>query len=254
MKRKAIPARMTGHSSTPMCCRHVRLPLLALLIGPFLQSGCGHSLLGGSRITEGVIEYALSFPDYAPDGLMAGMLPERTTLTFDEDHQVADLSAGMGVFRTSMVANTAERVLDYHMCVMGKKMVSELHPRDLYLFNKESQALKILYTDAMDTVAGFPCHKAVAIFDAIDQPEVELWYTDAIRMDKPNWYGPYSEIPGVLLRYEMIQHGMRMRLNAVSVKPGPVDPAVFAPKADHDRVAPDVLHKELSDVLSTFTN
>lgn len=232
--------------------RPLPLNLFAPLLATLLHPGCGHSLLGGNQVTEGVIEYALSFPDYAPDGLMAGMLPERTTLSFDEKHQVADLSAGMGVFRTSMVVNTVKGVLDYHMSVMGKKMVSELRPRDLLLFNKESQALTILYTDATDTIAGFPCRKAVAIFNDISQPEVDLWYTDAIRMEKPNWYGPYSDVPGVLLRYEMVQYGMRMRLNAISVRPGPVDPAAFKPKTDFDRVSPELLHKELSDVLSAF--
>jgi len=234
--------------------RTTPLPVLVLLLVPLLHPGCGHSLLGGTRITEGVIEYALSFPDYGPEGLMAGMLPERTTLSFDEEHQVADLSAGMGVFRTSIVVNTARRVLDYHMSVMGKKMVSELRSRDLSLFNKGSQALTILYTDATDTVAGLPCRKAVAIFDGIGQPEMDLWYTNAIRLEKPNWYGPYDEVPGVLLRYEMMQYGMRMRLDAISVRPGPVDPAVFVPKSGFDRVPPEVLHKELSDVLGAFQN
>ena len=216
-----------------------------------LGSGCGSSLLKG-QVKEGVIEYALTFPDYDPNGLMAGMLPEKTTLYFNEEQQVADLSAGMGVFRTCMVVNTPEQIMDYHMSVMSKKLVSELGPRDLVLFNKESAALTILYTDAIDTIAGYPCKKAIAVYNGIDQPEVELWYTDAIRMDKPNWYGPYTDIPGVLMRYEMVQYGMRMRLDATSVTPGPVDPAKFQMKPDHDKVTPEVLHQELEEVLSTF--
>lgn len=204
------------------------------------------------QVKEGVIEYALTFPDYDPNGLMAGMLPEKTTLYFNEEQQVADLSAGMGVFRTSMVVNTPKQIMDYHMSVMSKKLVSQLGPRDLMLFNKESAALTILYTGATDTIAGYPCKKAIAVYNGIEQPEVELWYTDAIRMDKPNWYSPYTEIPGVLMRYEMVQYGMRMRLNATSVTPGPVDPSKFEAKPDYDKVTPEVLHHELEEVLSTF--
>ncbi|MBS1582563.1 MAG: hypothetical protein JST66_10225 [Bacteroidetes bacterium] len=224
------------------------LPLLVLLTG-----GCGHSLLQ-RRVTEGVIEYAITFPDYDPNGLMAGMLPEKTTLSFNEERQAVDLSAGMGIFRTSMVVNTPEKVMDYHMSVMSKRLVAELHPRDLQAFNKESQALTILYTNEVDTIAGYPCKKAVAVYNGIGQPEVELWYTDAIEMDAPNWYGPFSEIPGVLLRYEMIQYGIRMQLNATSVTPGPVDASKFALKEDHEKVAPEVLHHELEEVLGTFTH
>lgn len=218
-----------------------------------LHTGCSRSLIQSS-VKEGTIEYALTFPDYDPNGLMAGMLPEKTTLTFTEDKQAVDLSAGMGVFRTSMVVNTPEHIMDYHMSVMGKKLVAELHPRDLQQFNRESEALSILYTDETDTIAGYPCKKALAIYNGIDHPESEIWYTTAITMDAPNWYGPYSEVPGVLMQYEVVQYGMRMRLTATSVKPGPVDASHFAIQADHERVQPEVLHQELAEVLSTFSN
>lgn len=230
-----------------------KAPIALVAYVALLNAGCGSSILS-EEVSEGTIEFALSFPDYDPDGLMAGMLPEKTTLYFTPEQQMADLSAGMGVFRTSMMVNTPEQKLDYHMSVMSKKLVSELRPRDLVLFNKDSEAFTILYTDITDTIAGFPCKKAIALYSGIDHPEAELWYTDAIKMDRPNWYGPYSDIPGVLLRYDMIQYGMRMHLTATSVTAGPVDQAKFTTKPDHDQVAPEVLHHELAEVLSTFQN
>ena len=78
--------------------------LFLLATGTLLWGGCNSNMLT-PRVDEGVIEYALTFPEYDPNGLMAGMLPERTTVTFCDDRQVAELSAGMGVFRTIMVAD-----------------------------------------------------------------------------------------------------------------------------------------------------
>ena len=75
--------------------------VLPVLTG--MLHGCGSGLLS-NRVDEGVIEYALSFPDYDPNGIMSGMLPERTTISFDGDRQVAELSAGMGMFRTVIPA------------------------------------------------------------------------------------------------------------------------------------------------------
>jgi len=69
----------------------------------------------------------------------------------------------------------------------------------------------------------------------------------------PNWFGPFSEIPGVLLRYELVQYGMRMRLDATTVTVGPVDLAKFAAKDNYQNVSPEALHKELEEVLGTFT-
>lgn len=206
-----------------------------------------------TQVNEGVIEYALTFPDFDPNGLMAGMLPEKTTVTFTRERQVAELSAGMGVFRTVLVADNASQQGEYHLSVLSKKMVAHLEDRDMAMFTRENDALTILYTDQTDTIAGFRCKKAVALFQDIHQPEVELWYTDAIKMDNPNWFSPYKEIPGVLLGYEISQNGMRMRLTATQVTPGPVEENKFMVKTDHEKVEPAVLHHELNEVLSTFT-
>ncbi|MCU0319426.1 MAG: hypothetical protein MUE88_05050 [Flavobacteriales bacterium] len=232
-----------------MNLRHAALflPLVAMLC-----NSCNSSLLE-QRVAEGVIEYALSFPDYDPNGLMAGMLPERSTLTFKEDKQVAELSAGMGVFRTSMVTNNSDQAMDYHLSLMSKKIVAHMAPSDLELFNPAANKPTILYTNAVDTIAGYPCRKAVAVFDAMDQVECELWYTDKIHIANPNWFGPFAEIPGVLLRYDVVQYGMRMRLTALSVTPSEVDPAKFTPKQEFEQVKPEVLHHELAEVLGTFS-
>jgi GLPGLI family protein len=216
-----------------------------------LAGGCGNSFLG-NRVNEGTIEYALSFPDLDPNGLMSGMLPEKTTLSFDKEHQSMDLSAGMGIFRTSMVVNTPSQVVDYHMSVMGKNLVAELRPRDLLTFNQTPSALTVLYTGATDTIAGFACKKAVLIYSDMDLPEQEVWYTDEIDMDMPNWYGPFKDIPGVLMRYEFTQNNVRMRLEATSVKPGAVEASKFQVQPDHDRVSPEVLYAQLDEVLGTL--
>lgn len=225
---------------------------LLLSTSSLLLSACGTSFLE-QRVTEGTIEYALTFPDYDPNGLMAGMLPERTTLTFTEDRQAAELSAGMGVFRTLMQVDNSGRSMDYHMSMMGKRIVSHLKPRDMDLFNADYGRPTILFTNDLDTIAGFPCRKAIAVFSRMEQPEIEVWYTDRIRIQDPNWFGPFAEIPGVLLRYDMVQNGIRMHLDAVQVTAQDVDPAKFEPKADHEPVAPPVLHHELAEVLGTFS-
>jgi hypothetical protein len=224
---------------------------LPVLVGT-LTNGCDGRLLS-NKVTEGTITYTLSFPEYDPNGLMANMLPEKTTLSFSNGFQVAELSAGMGVFKTSMVANNEEKELDYHLSVMSKKMVASLHPRDLYLFNSDCEPVTILYSDQVDTLLGYPCKKATALYAGIDQPEIEIWYTEAIDVPDANWFGPFSEVPGVLLRYELVQYGMRMRLNATEVRPGPVDTSKFATRQDFQRVSPEVLHHELNEVLGAFS-
>lgn len=228
-----------------------KLLIITVLAAPML-AGCNSDLLD-RKVGEGVIEYALSFPDYDPNGIMAGMLPERTTVTFADHKQVAELSAGMGIFRTTMVADGSSKAMDYHLSMMSKKMVAHLLPRDLGMFNEETGMPTILYTSDADTIAGYPCKRAIAIFNQMDQPEIELWYTDAIELNDPNWFGPFAEVPGVLMRYDVVQYGMRMRLNAIKVTPGKVDETKFQVKPEFEQVPAEVLHHELAEVLGTFS-
>jgi hypothetical protein len=51
----------------------------------------------------------------------------------------------------------------------------------------------------------------------------------------------------------MVQYGLRMRLDAVSIKPGKVDDSKFVRQTDHESVEPAVLHHEMTEVLGTFS-
>lgn len=227
------------------------LPVMLAII--LAGTGCGRSFLG-SMGTEGTIEYAMFFPDMDPDGLMTDMLPNKATLNFNRDHQSLDLSAGMGIFKSSMVVNTPKQVVDYHMSVMGKSLVAEFRPRDLTSLNKVRPTLAVVHTLARDTIAGLPCKQAFLIYDDISVPEVEVWYTEELDLEQPNWYSPFSEIPGVLMRYEVVQHNIRMRMEASVVRLEPVDSKKFAIKPDHQQVSPDVLYQQMDEVLGVFSN
>ncbi len=237
-------------TETTMSMRILSTTFAAFLL--ILGSGCNSSLLNG-RMDEGVIEYALTFPDHDPNGLMAGMLPESTTLTFAEGKQLAELSAGMGIFRTHMVVDNKGRAMDYHMSMMSKKIMAHLVSKDLDVINTGIPKPYLLFTNDVDTIAGFACKRAVAIFDRMDLPEVDIWYTEDISLDNANWFGPFSEVPGVMLSYEMVQYGLRMRLDAVKVTPGKVDPAKFNEKPEYERVDPAVLHHDMAEVLGAFS-
>lgn len=202
---------------------------------------------------EGVIEYALTFPDYSSDGLMSGMLPEETTLTFADGKQLAELSAGMGIFRTHMVVDNESKSMDYHMSLMSKKIMSHLIPRDLDVISEGMPKPYLVFTNDMDTIAGFACKRAVAIFDRIELPEVEIWYTEDIDLPEANWFSPFADVPGVMLSYEMVQYGLRMRLDAVSITPSEVDPLKFQGKPEYEKVEPAILHHEMAEVLGTFS-
>lgn len=228
------------------------LPISLGICSLLLFGSCQHSSIE-EAITEGVIEYSITFPGYDPNGLMAGMLPDKTTLKFKDGKEVNELSAGMGVFRTLIVANTDEHLVDYHLSVLGKKLVSQISPGQIEQLIAQEGTKNYIYTNDVDTIAGFPCKKAIVIFDEIEHKEIEIFYTDKIKVKEANWYNPFKEIPGVMLRYEVDQYDMRMRFEANSVLAMEVSEDEFVRLSDHESVNPERIQHELKEVLSTFS-
>lgn len=234
-------------SAKPLTRRMVLIALTCACI----HTGCSRLSLHGD--SEGTIEYAMTFPDLPSNSMFTDLLPEKALLSFNRDQQALDLSAGMGLFRSTIVVNTPSQLVDHRMSILGKKLAAEFTLGELMTANKYPLPLAVVYTAARDTIAGLPCKQAFLVYDSIDLPEAEVWYTEAIALERPNWYGPYEQIPGVLMRYELTQNNIRMRFEARSVAYGTVDNEKFAACVDYQRVSPEVLVRELGEVMGSLS-
>lgn len=200
---------------------------------------------------EGIIEYQITFPYYDQDNIMASMLPEKATLEFNDDRFLSELSAGIA-FKTSLIGNNSEHYIDQTLQLLQKRFYCRLNERDVLMVGGERPEMTLVFTNETDTVAGFNCKKAIAIFSDIDLPEIELFYTEQIALKDPNWHTPYSEIPGVLLRYEIIQYDLRMRLEATSIQAMEVPEERFQVKEGLEEVEPERIQYELQQIMETF--
>ena len=179
------------------------------------------------------------------------MLPDKATLEFKEDRFVSQVSSGIA-FRTTLIGNNTERTIDQVLQLLSKRFYTSMTERDVMAFNSSMPEMTLIYTNETDTVAGYKCKKAIAIFNDISRPEIELYYTDDIGLKDPNWHTPYAEIPGVLLRYEMEQYNMRMRLEAISVEKIIIPEERFKIQENFEEVAPERMQYELQQILETF--
>lgn len=70
-------------------------------------------------------------------------------------------------------------------------------------------------TEEKDTMLGFNIQKA---YIYVNGEKTEAWFTDEIAISNPNWFTPFKEIPGVLLKYVISQFGVRMEFKATSLE------------------------------------
>lgn len=205
-----------------------------------------------NKISEGVIEYAVSFPYLSQDDLMAPMMPKTAIMRFKEDKFATEVESMGGVFKNKLIANRSRNQVDHQMKIFKKRVRSEMGPMELKQMLNEMPHMTIIKTDQTDSIAGFNCQKALGVFDDPSRPEVTIYYTRDIELEDPNWCTPYKGLDGVLMHYEIEQFGMRMRLEAKSVNRAEIESSTFKPDSTYSKVSPEALEIEMEQLLSSF--
>jgi GLPGLI family protein len=216
-------------------------------------SGCDHFNSTFRRgISEGVINYKISFPNSGKDQMMTSLLPEKMVFTFKDNNSIAEFETIGGVFTSRTVAFQDSILVNSYLKLFKKKIVLQLDETGLETMLSEQPAMTIIDTDITDTIAGYLCRKAIAVFDDISIPEINLYYTEKIDFKDPNWCNQYRDIDGVLLSYEIVQFGIRMRFDATSVEEKEIDETVFTPIPDFKSVNFEEMKVEMEKIVSTF--
>ncbi len=181
---------------------------------------------GEKQITEGVLEYEVTYPYLNSGDFMVKMLPNKMTMKFKDGKFKTVVSKGKSI-RTEFIADGNKKTLETAFQFGTKKLRVNLTEAEIKGMLKEFPHVTYIDIADKDTLAGFTCYKKDAVFEDIAYPESELWYTHDIKLDNANWCYPFSEIDGVLLQYEIERYGLRMRLKATKFKAEEVDDSEF---------------------------
>ncbi len=216
---------------------------LALSISFFFTlSSCDK--IGGSH--EGVIEY-----DAAPidaNNPMASLAPSKMSLKYKDDKTCMEISAGMGLFFTTVISNPETKTLTQTVKLLNKKV---FHVFDSQAIEKEvakMPAITIEQTTETKEIAGYKCKKAIVKFNDNSHPPFSIYYTDAIKIADANWNSPFKQIDGVLMEYQVDKYGMEMKFTAKTVNKIEVDDATFESPKDYKEVS----QKELDEMFQAF--
>lgn len=181
---------------------------------------------GSNKVSEGVIEYEVSYPYLNANDFMVRMLPNKMTMKFKDGKFKTVVSKGKSI-RTEFIADCNNKTLITAFQFGTKKLMVELTESEIKSMLKEFPKVTYLDISDSDTLVGFNVNKKDAVFEDISYPEAELWYTNEIDLPNANWCYPYSDIKGVLLKYEIERYGLRMQLKAISFKEESIDNSEF---------------------------
>lgn len=201
--------------------------------------------LGGKDITEGVIEYDITYPKLDPNSMMASGMPSKAYLRFKDNNMSNDMSGMMGLISITYISKAMNKAVEQRLTLINKKYASEINAEDQKRLN-DSYVSSVEEGKTKMQIAGYNCKEAVV--KLVDGSETKVYYTNDIGIENPNWSNPYSKIDGVLMDFQMERYGVVMHLKAKSVLAQKVDDSVFALPADSTEYK-KIVFSELEKIL-----
>jgi GLPGLI family protein len=198
----------------------------------FLAGSCGQIHKG---ISEGEIEYDAIPVD--PDNPMAGVAPSEMTLKFKSDKFAAEMST-MGVFTTTFITDPNTKTLTQLVRVWDDKMACVETEKDI---NEELEDYKLNFEFKKESkvIAGYHCKKVIATVADDPSQKFDVWYTNEIDVESPNFSNPYAEIDGMLMEYRLKKFDLELTFRAKNVKKKKIDDKEFTLPPDFNIVTLD---------------
>jgi GLPGLI family protein len=198
-------------------------------------------------ISEGIIEYEISYPESEQDNLMITMLPKTMTFKFKDDKVAFDFSGGMGMFKATFVSDLEQKTLLHMVKILNKKYAIMFNQDEIHGLD-EFPEMNIELTSEEKEIAGYNCRKAVINFPHDEHTSFSVYFTEDINISSPNWSSPYRDIKGVLMEYQMKRYNVEMKFTATSVQKANIDESEFERPEDYKIIT----KKEMDDLFFSF--
>jgi len=167
---------------------------------------------------EGVIVYELTYPQFTEDNIFTSMFPHEMTFKFKDNDTKSELKTKMAVFSTSILVEHNSRSLTHLVRVANQYSGLVMDSAQIVdMYGKAPDDMSVVQTSKTKTIAGYLCKHARVSFDTDSTRNFDLYYTEDINIDDPNWCTPFHEIKGVLMEARMNKFNIDMHMVAKSV-------------------------------------
>lgn len=211
---------------------------LSLSAISLLSLSCKSGLLGGTD--EGLIEYKLEVIENNNPIMSTDMLPGTMTTRFKNNNMAQELSAGMGMFSTSFISDFNNKSIAQTLSMLGKQYACKVDSSGLPAVLSKEPKLTFQFVEGSKVIAGYNCKKAV-VTPASGSP-YEIYYTNEIGVENPNFYNAYAPIKGVLMDFQVTRYNIRMHLTATKVSNEAVSDELFTLKSQAKMVSLDEMN------------
>lgn len=223
--------------------------LIAVVIGlmVYLKTGnTNFSRLIGNKIAEGVIEYDITYPKINSNNMMLQGLPNKAYLRFKNNNMINDMTGMMGMISVIYISrHSSPQSVTQALTLINKKYAADIPLEEVNKMNS-TYIVKVEEGKNKKEVAGYKCKEAIATLNSGEA--VQVYYTNQIAINNPNWSNPYYKIDGVLMDFHIERYGLAMHFRAKQVSPAEVDDGLFLLPDDYQKIPFQELDKMLMEL------
>lgn len=210
------------------------LSLCLFVLG--LIGGCGEHSPFQKDITEGVIEYEVTYPELDSNNIMLEMLPDVMIMKFKKDKYKSELKTAAGIIEMAVLADGSTRTMYNMVKIFSDKYVLEMNEAEALEMTDVLPPFQLEFLDEWETIAEADCQKVLLDFGTAKEESYLFYYTKDINLKDPNWCTPFNHINGVLLDYRVENYNMHMRLKAVRITPEEIDDSEFVVGEEYEQL------------------
>ena len=221
--------------------------VVAAIAAYFLFTGKSINIAFSSSKSEGVITYKL---EYLDDNDIITLLPTEMTIAFKHNNMHQKVVGWSNIFSLEGIRNVKDKTSSALFKVLGKRFVFTEHELKQVVFGYDPyDGMKLVPTKETKEIAGYKCKKVKVTFPEKNFEDFDIYYTNEIKIDKPNWNNPFYQIDGVLMEYQIVMFGIRTKIVADSVAFIKVDDSEFEVPVDYKEVTKEAMEEEINKLL-----
>ncbi len=227
----------------------IQIGILALLVSSIVSCGNSENLTKPEAIKEGVIIYELTYPQFKEDNIFTSMFPNEMAFKFKDNNTKSELKTSMAVFSTALLAEKNKKTLTHLVRIASKYSGLVMDSTQIVQeYGRMPDGMVITPTSKTKTIAGYVCKNALITFSNDSTKNFDVYYTDEIGIEDPNWCTPYHKIKGVLMEATVNKFNIDMHMVAKSVTAQKFEDSEFQISQKFQPITVE----EMADIFQSF--
>lgn len=200
-----------------------------------------------NKISEGTIEYDITYFSDSASSVPEQFLPKTMLLQFNQNYASYKIEDIMGIFCITNITNLTKRNHVSTIKLFNNKYKYIGKKQELPVFFQPKSLFVVQETDDTVTLAGLLCQKSI-VTDVNGRRKFDIAYSDKFIIKHPNINTPYSDINGMLMKFEIDLGNMRLTLKAKKVTRGPVKNKTFRIDEEYKNIS----ESKMREIIATM--